>query len=87
MPEKEVKEMDIRPIRTEADYDAALAEIEQFFDNEPAHGTPEADRFDILSALIGDYERKHWRINPPSDAVEAIQTVMRQRGYTQDFRS
>src|SRR5436305_33110 len=40
--------MEIRPIRTEADYDAALQEIEQDFENELAPGTPEADRFDFL---------------------------------------
>jgi HTH-type transcriptional regulator / antitoxin HigA len=36
----------IRPLRTEADYDAALDEIERYFDKEPKPGTPEADRFD-----------------------------------------
>ena len=48
--------MEIRPIRTEADYDAALKEIEQYFEKEPEPGSPEADRFDILAALIGAYE-------------------------------
>ena len=40
--------MDIRPIRSEEDYDAALQEIAQFFDHEPLPGTSEADRFDVL---------------------------------------
>jgi HTH-type transcriptional regulator/antitoxin HigA len=62
--------MGIRPIRTEADYDAALADIEQYFDNEPARGTPEADRFEILLALISAYEQQHWAIEAP-DAVRA----------------
>jgi HTH-type transcriptional regulator/antitoxin HigA len=54
--------IDIRPLRTEADYDWALAEIEQYFDNEPKIGTPEADRFDLLASLIEAYEVKHWPI-------------------------
>jgi HTH-type transcriptional regulator/antitoxin HigA len=74
--------MDIRPIRSEADYDAALKEIERYFDQEPAPGSPEADRFDVLAALIGAYEQKHWPIEAP-DAVSAIREVMALRHYTQ----
>ena len=44
--------MDIRPIRTEADYDWALKAIEPYFEKQPRRGTPAADRFDILAALI-----------------------------------
>jgi HTH-type transcriptional regulator/antitoxin HigA len=74
--------MDIRPIRTEADYDAAVKEIEQYFENEPEPGTPEADHFDVLSMLIGAYEDRHWPIEAP-DAVSAIREVMALRGYGQ----
>jgi HTH-type transcriptional regulator/antitoxin HigA len=42
--------MDIKPIKTKADYRAALAEIERLFDAK--RGTPEGDRLDVLSALI-----------------------------------
>lgn len=63
--------MEIRPIRTEADYDWALAEIERYFDSEPGIGTPEADRFDILAALIKVYEDEHYPIDAP-DAPAAI---------------
>lgn len=42
--------MDIRPIRTEADYEAALAEIERLFDAAP--GTPEGDYLDVLTTLV-----------------------------------
>jgi HTH-type transcriptional regulator/antitoxin HigA len=55
----------IPPLRSEADYEAALDEIEQYFDNEPKPGSPEADRFDLLALVIEDYERKHWAIDPP----------------------
>ncbi len=61
----------IRPIRTEADYDWAIAEITHYFDNEPAIGSPEADRFDVLAALIETYEAKHYPIEEP-DPVDAI---------------
>jgi HTH-type transcriptional regulator/antitoxin HigA len=56
--------MEIRPIRTEADYEAALAEVEVFFDMapEPAPGTPDGDRFDILVTLISAYEAQHYPI-------------------------
>jgi HTH-type transcriptional regulator/antitoxin HigA len=72
----------IHPIRTEADYDAALKEIELYFKSEPAPGSPEADRFDVLAALIVAYERECWPVDPP-DPVEAIRYCMEQRGYTQ----
>jgi HTH-type transcriptional regulator / antitoxin HigA len=61
----------IRPLHSEADYDAALGEIERYFDEEPIPGTPEADRFDLLALVIEDYECKHWRIDPP-DTIDRL---------------
>ena len=72
----------IRPLKSESDYDAALAEIEQYFDNEPEPGTPEADRFDLLALVIGDYEAKHWAIEAP-DVPDALRERMETRGLTQ----
>jgi HTH-type transcriptional regulator/antitoxin HigA len=74
--------MDIRPIKTEADYDWALREIERYFDEEPEPGTPDGDRFEVLAALIESYEAKHWPVEAP-DPVEAIRFRMEQAGYTQ----
>jgi HTH-type transcriptional regulator/antitoxin HigA len=74
--------MDIRPLRNEADYDWALAEVEAYFDVPPVPGTAEAERFDVLAALIESYEAHHWPIDPP-DPVTAIQARMEQAGYTQ----
>ncbi len=74
--------MDVRPIRTEADYDWALAEIARYFDAEPDPGTSEADRFDVLADLIGAYEAKHWPIEAP-DPVDAIAEIMDRRGFRQ----
>lgn len=72
----------IRAIRTEADYDWALAEIEQYFLKEPEPGTPAADRFDVLAALIEAYEAKHWPIEP-ADPIEAIRYRMEVSGLKQ----
>lgn len=71
---------EIRPIRNEAEYDAALREIERYFEREPEPGTPEADRFDLLALVIEDYEDKHWPIETP-DPVEAIKLKMEQKGF------
>jgi HTH-type transcriptional regulator/antitoxin HigA len=65
----------IRPIRTEEDYDWALAEITRYFETQPEMGSPEADRFDVLATLIEDYEDKHYPIVAP-DPVSAIQAHM-----------
>jgi len=72
----------IRPLRDEADYDRALAQIEHYFENEPERGTPEADAFDLLALVIEDYERRHWPIDPP-DPVDAIRYRMETAGYSQ----
>lgn len=72
----------IRPLRSEADYDAALAEIECYFDNPPKPGTAAADRFDLLALVIEDYERKNWPIEPPNP-IDAIRYRMETGGYTQ----
>jgi len=74
--------MDIRPIKSERDYDWALSEIERYFDTEPELGTPEANRFDVLAALIENYEAKHWPVEAP-DPIQAIRFRMEQAGYTQ----
>jgi hypothetical protein len=49
--------MDIRPLHTEDDYRAALAEVSALVDRDPERGTPEGDRLEILSILVEDYER------------------------------
>ena len=71
-----------RPIRNEQDYEAALAAIEPYFDNQPELGTAEADDFDLLALLIGEYERRVHPISPP-DPVSAIRYMMDLKGYTQ----
>lgn len=72
----------IRPIRSETEYDEALEQIEQYFENEPKPGTPEADPFDLLALIVEDYERKRWPIDPPG-TIDAIRYRMETGGYTQ----
>lgn len=71
--------MEIRPIKTEEDYDAALVEIERLFAAVP--GTAEADRLDVLTTLVQAYEAKHHPIGPP-DPISAIEYEMEKRGLT-----
>lgn len=73
--------MEIRPIHTNADYQAALREVSAYFDHEPEPGTDEGDRFDVLVTLIEAYEAKHFPIDLP-DPVEAIKFRMEQGGLT-----
>jgi HTH-type transcriptional regulator/antitoxin HigA len=73
--------MDIRPIRTKADYKAALKIVSRYFDQEPAAGSEDADRFEILLTLIHAYEAKHFPVLPP-DPIEAIKFRMEQEGLS-----
>ena len=63
--------MEIRPIHTEDDLRIALSEVSAYFDSEPAPGTPEGDRFEVLLTLVEAYETKHYPVNPP-DPVDVI---------------
>jgi HTH-type transcriptional regulator / antitoxin HigA len=71
--------MDIRPIKTEADYERALGEIERLWG--AAANTPKGDKLDILLTLVEAYEQAHYPIDPP-DPVEAIKFRMEQMGLT-----
>ncbi len=70
---------EIKPIRSEADHAAALAEVERLWG--ARSGTPEGDRLDILATLIDAYEAEHHPIDPP-DPIEAIKFRMEQQGLT-----
>jgi HTH-type transcriptional regulator/antitoxin HigA len=72
----------VRPLRNEADYEAAVDAIERYFDKEPEPGTSEADRFDLLALVIEDYERKRWPIEPP-DPIDAIRYRMETGNFSQ----
>ena len=68
--------MDVRPIRTEADHQAALAEIAILMSAE--RGTPEGDRLDVLATLVEAYEAAHIPIEAP-DPISAILFMMEQK--------
>jgi HTH-type transcriptional regulator / antitoxin HigA len=71
--------VEIRPIKTEADYQAALAEIDRLFDAEP--NTPAGDRLDVLATLVEAYEEQHYSL-PAPDPIEAITYHMESRGLS-----
>ena len=73
--------MNIKPIKTEQDYQNALKRLEAIFDAKA--GTTEGDELEILGLLIDDYENKHFPIDLP-DPIEAIKFRMEQLGYTQN---
>lgn len=52
------------PIKTEADYEAALAEIDHLMDAEP--DTPRGDRLDMLVTLVEEYEAVHRAAEAPA---------------------
>ncbi len=70
---------ELKPIRDEADYEAALAEAGRLWGAKG--GTREGDRLDILATLIDAYEAKHHPIDPP-DPIEAIKFRMEQQGLS-----
>jgi len=71
--------MEIKPIKTKADYKAALKEIESLMAEEG--DTPEGERLDVLVTLVEAYEDKHFPMDLP-DPIEAIKFTMEQKGLT-----
>ncbi len=69
--------MQIKPIRTKADHERTLREIERLWG--AREGTPEGDRLDVLATLAEAYEQKHFPIDPP-DPIEAIRFRLEQQG-------
>ncbi len=70
--------MNIRPIRTEADYREALSLVDSLW-AKAAPGNPEGDQLDVLVTLIQAYEREHYPM-PPPDPIEAIKFRIDQMG-------
>lgn len=70
---------DVKPIRSEADYDVALAEVERLWGAKS--GTPRGDRLDVLATLIDAWESEHHPMDPP-DPIEAIKFRMEQQNLT-----
>ena len=73
--------MNIKPIRTEADNRAALAEISKLMARDPLIGTPAGDRLDVLVTLVQAFEARHYPLDAP-DPIAAIKFRMDQQGLT-----
>ena len=73
--------MEIKPIKTENDYNQALERLEVIFDAKK--GSSEGDELEVLGILIDQYENEHFPIGMP-DPIEAIQFRMEQMGYNQN---
>ena len=71
--------MNIRPIRTDADHKAALAEVSSLMAADPELGTPKGDRLDVLATLVQAFEATHCPM-ASADPVEAIKFRMEQQG-------
>jgi HTH-type transcriptional regulator / antitoxin HigA len=69
----------LKPIRTEKDYEWALAEVEELWGAKS--GTPKGDRLDVLATLMEAYETEHYPMDPP-DPIEAIKFRMEQQDLT-----
>jgi HTH-type transcriptional regulator/antitoxin HigA len=69
--------MEIKPIRNQQDYEAALRRVESLWDSKD--NSPEGDELDVLVTLVEAYEREHFPIDLP-DPIEAIKFRLEQQG-------
>jgi HTH-type transcriptional regulator/antitoxin HigA len=74
------KTMEIKPIKTDKDYNQALERLEEIFDAK--NGSPEGDELEVLGILVDQYENERFPIGLP-DPIEAIKFRMEQMGYNQ----
>ena len=72
--------MEIKPIKTEADYEAALKEIERLWG--ASYGSSEGDKLDVFVTLVEAYEEAHYPI-PPPDPIEAILHYIESQGLSE----
>ena len=72
--------MEVKPIRTEADYEATLKEIEKLVEAQP--GTPKGDRLEVLVTLVEAYEAKHYPVPEPGDPAAVLEYYMESRGLS-----
>ena len=69
-------------IKTEAQHKAYLAEVERLASDDPAPGTEQGDRLELLAKLVEDYEKERYRFNRP-DPISAIRFRMQEKGLRQ----
>jgi len=71
--------MEVKAIRTDADYRAALREVSALIDLDPDRESPEGERLEVIGTLVQAYEAEHYPVDPP-DPIEAIRFRMEQSG-------
>jgi len=74
--------MDIRPIHSEEDLTWALSEVAHYFEHQPAPGSPDADRFEVLTALNETYENKYLSV-PDTDPIAILDYAIGEMGRSQ----
>jgi HTH-type transcriptional regulator/antitoxin HigA len=74
--------MDVRPLHDEQDYDWAIGEVSRYFEAEPSPGTPDGDRFEVLSSLIKEYEDHHFATTR-GDPVDVLRFAIESMGRSQ----
>jgi len=72
----------MKVIKTEEEYEAALEKVETLMETDPEPGTKAGDQLELLTLLISNYEDKHYPLEHP-DPIEAIKFRMEQEGLTQ----
>ncbi len=70
------------PLRNEAEYDAAVAEIDALLELAPARGTLEYDRLELLSVLVEAYDEEHSRLGDTATPQAVVDFLLEQRGMT-----
>jgi len=72
----------VRLLRTEAEYDTAVAEMATLMDQEPALGTPARDRVEVLTLLISAYDDAHYPMGDASTPRDVVDFLLEQNGMT-----
>jgi HTH-type transcriptional regulator/antitoxin HigA len=74
--------MNVRALHHQADYEWAIQEVARYFENEPALGSKDGDRFEVLTTLIKVYEEQNFPV-PDADPIEVLHFAIESMGRTQ----
>lgn len=74
--------MDVRPLHNEQDHDWAMNEVAIYFENQPDIGSPEGNRFEVLTTLIKEYEEKNFAM-PHADPIDVLNFAIESMGRSQ----
>jgi HTH-type transcriptional regulator/antitoxin HigA len=71
-----------RVLRTEEEYDAAVAEIDMLLDQDPSPSTPEHDRLEFLTVLVHAYDEEHYPMGDAATPQAVVDFLLEQHGMT-----